>query len=92
MQSSWQRVDITVANPLELLSARLPISHHILPTFFCANPPALLKNIVSRAMGQRDFPYFHVEQTTRMDLSRELLLGVMSKGIRMVKLGLYDPG
>jgi len=43
-------------------------------------------------MGQRDFPYFHVEQTTRMDLSRELLLGVMSKGIRMVKLGLYDPG
>jgi hypothetical protein len=45
-----------------------------------------------RAMGARDFPYFHVEQTTRLDLSRELLLGVMSTGLRMVKLGLYDPG
>jgi len=43
-------------------------------------------------MGARDFPYFHVEQTTRLDLSRELLLGVMSTGLRMVKLGLYDPG
>ena len=42
-------------------------------------------------MAQRDFPYFHVEQTTRVDLSRELLLGVMSTGLRMVKLGLYDP-
>jgi len=45
-----------------------------------------------KAMGARDFPYFHVEQTTRLDLSRELLLGVMSTGLRMVKLGLYDPG
>jgi len=45
-----------------------------------------------QAMAQRDFPYFHVEQTTRLDLSRELLLGVMSTGLRMVKLGLYDPG
>lgn len=33
-----------------------------------------------------------VLQTTRLDLSRELLLGVMSTGLRMVKLGLYDPG
>mmetsp|Transcript_8728 Transcript_8728/g.20024 ORF Transcript_8728/g.20024 Transcript_8728/m.20024 type:complete len:1539 (+) Transcript_8728:166-4782(+) len=45
-----------------------------------------------KAMSQTDFPYFHVEQTTRLDLSRELLLGVMSKGLRLVKLGLYDPG
>ena len=45
-----------------------------------------------KAMSARDFPYFHVEQTTRLDLSRELLLGVMSTGLRMVKLGLYDPG
>eukprot|EP00960_Hanusia_phi_P029061 747751-Hanusia_phi.AAC.4 len=42
-------------------------------------------------MSQRDFPYYHVEQTVRLDLSRELLLGVMSTGLRLVKLGLYDP-
>jgi len=45
-----------------------------------------------KAMAHREFPYYHVEQTTRLDLSRELLLGVMSTGLRMVKLGLYDPG
>jgi hypothetical protein len=31
----------------------------------------------AQAMGTLDFPYFHVEQTTRLNLSRELLLGVM---------------
>jgi len=45
-----------------------------------------------KALARRDFPYFHVEQTTRLDLSRELLLGVKSSGIWLVKLGLYDPG
>lgn len=44
------------------------------------------------AMEASDFPYFHVEQTATLDISRELLLGVMSRGIRLVKLGLYDPG
>eukprot|EP00802_Teleaulax_amphioxeia_P010893 Tamp_10923.p2 GENE.Tamp_10923~~Tamp_10923.p2 ORF type:complete len:234 (+),score=47.74 Tamp_10923:1022-1723(+) len=45
-----------------------------------------------RAMNDLFFPYFYVHQNCRMDLTRELLLGVCKGGLRLVKLGLYDPG
>lgn len=44
------------------------------------------------AMNDFSFPYFHVHQTCRVDISMELLLGVCKDGLRLVKLGLYDPG
>ena len=46
----------------------------------------------TNAMNDFSFPYFHVHQTCRRDVSLELLLGVCKGGLRLVKLGLYDPG
>jgi len=45
----------------------------------------------TRAMNDVSFPYFHVRQTCRRDMSMELLLGACKEGLRLVKLGLYDP-
>jgi hypothetical protein len=53
---------------------------------------AATSNVPDCATSKLQTPNPKPQTWRRMDLTRELLLGVCKGGLRLVKLGLYDPG